>query len=61
MPAEPRRRIPIIASIVMLVGAAAVMISPITSWTATVALHGLALVVLGVSVLLWWLFRNWNW
>jgi hypothetical protein len=49
MPARPRRRTPIVT----LVGAATVMISPITPWTTVVALHGLALVVSGVAVLIW--------
>jgi hypothetical protein len=53
--------VPTIALTVSLVGAAAVMISPISSWTTVVALHGLALVVAGLAVLTWWLLRNWNW
>jgi hypothetical protein len=61
MPARPRRRTPTIALIVTLLGAAAVMVSPITPWPAAVALCGAALVVAGVAVLLWWLLRNWSW
>ena len=61
MPERPRRRTPTIALIVTLLGAAAIMISPITSWTAVVALCGSALVVSGLATLLWWLLRNWNW
>ena len=61
MPARPRRRTPIVALIVTLVGAATIMISPITPWTTVVALHGLALVVSGVAVLIWWLIHNWTW
>jgi hypothetical protein len=47
--------------VIALTGALAVMISPTMSWTAAVALHGLALAVSGVAVLVWWLLRNWNW
>ena len=53
--------LPIIALGVALLGATVVMISPITPRTTTVALLGLALVVPGVTVLIRWLLRNWNW
>ena len=61
MSARPRRPMPIIALVVALLGATVVMISPITPWTTAMAVLGLALVVLGVVVLTWWLLRNWNW
>jgi len=61
MSARPRRPIRTIALVVALLGATVVMISPITPWTTTVALLGLALVVPGVAVLIRWLLRNWNW
>ena len=51
----------VVALILTLVGAAAIMISPITSWTLPVALAGSALVLWGVAVLVRWLLRNWNW
>jgi hypothetical protein len=38
-----------------------VVVSPITPGTTAVAVVGLALVVPGVAVLIWWLHRNWNW
>jgi hypothetical protein len=61
MSARPRRPMPIIALVVALLGATAVMISPITPWTTAATVLGLALVVPGVTVLIWWLLRNWNW
>ena len=61
MPARPRRPTPIIALVAALLGATVVMISPITPWTTAVAVLGLALVVPGVTVLIWWFLRNWNW
>jgi hypothetical protein len=61
MSARPRRPTPIIALVVALLGATVVMISPITPWTTAVTVLGLALVVPAVTVLIWWLLRNWNW
>jgi hypothetical protein len=52
---------PIIALVAALLGATVVMISPITPWTTAATVLGLALVVPGVTVLIWWLLRNWNW
>jgi hypothetical protein len=61
MSARSRRPTPIIALVVALLGATVVMISPITPWTTAATVLGLALVVPGVTVLIWWLLRNWNW
>jgi len=51
----------VVALILTLVGAVAVMVSPITPWTTPVALAGPALVVPGVVFLVCLLLRNWNW
>ena len=59
MPGRPRRRTPTVAFVVALAGAATVMLSPMTPWPTAVALPGLALVVPAVTVLIWWVMRNW--
>jgi uncharacterized membrane protein HdeD (DUF308 family) len=61
MSARSRRPMPIIALVGALLGATVVMISPITPWTTAATVLGLALVVPGVAILVWWLLRNWNW
>jgi hypothetical protein len=38
-----------------------VVISLIRPWTTAATVLGLALVVPGVAILVWWLLRNWNW
>ena len=58
MSGSPSRRTATIAFIVTLVGAVTIMISPIASWTAALAFGGLALVVPGMAVLIWWLLGN---
>jgi hypothetical protein len=59
MPAGSRRVVLTLASIVTLLGATAIMISPVTPWTLGLALAGLLLVVPGGTVLVVWLFRHW--
>ena len=51
MPPESRRTVPLAAMIVALLGAAAIMISPITSWTMALALGGIALLLPSATVL----------
>ena len=59
MPPESRRTVPLAAMIVALLGAAAIMISPITSWTMALAIGGIALLLPSATVLVVWLLRNW--
>jgi hypothetical protein len=44
---------------VALLGAAAVMISPITSWTVVLAIFGIALFLPSAAIAVVWLLRNW--
>jgi hypothetical protein len=45
--------------IVALLGAAAIMISPSTSWTMALAIGGIALLLPSATVLAVWLLRHW--
>jgi hypothetical protein len=44
---------------VALLGAAAVLISPITSWTMALAIFGIALLLPSAAILVVWLLRTW--
>jgi hypothetical protein len=59
MPAGSRRAVPVVAMTVALLGAAAVMISPITSWTVVLAIFGIALFLPSAAIAVVWLLRNW--
>ena len=59
MPPESRRTVPLAAMIVARLGGAAIMISPITSWTMALAIGGLALLLPSATVLAVWLLRHW--
>ena len=58
MPAGPGRALPLAAMVVALLGAAAVMISPITSWTMALAIFGIALLLPSAAILVVWLLRT---
>ena len=45
--------------VVALLGAAAVLISPITPWTMVLAVVGIVLLLPSVAVLVVWLLRHW--
>lgn len=47
-----------VAFVVTLVGAATIMVSPITPWASEMAVVGLVLVVPGAAVLIWWLISG---
>lgn len=47
-----------LAFVVTLVGAATIMVSPITPWDWTVAVAGLVLLVPSAAVLIWWLLNG---
>lgn len=53
------RAVPIAAMLVALLGAGAVMISPLTPWTTLLAVGGLVLFLPAAVVLIVWLLRNW--
>jgi hypothetical protein len=59
MPAGSRRAVPVLAMTVALLGAAAVLISPITSWTMALAIFGIALLLPSAAILVVWLLRTW--
>ena len=59
MPARSRRALPLVAMVVALLGAAAIFISPITSWTMVLAVVGIVLLLPSGVVLVVWLLRNW--
>ena len=59
MPPGSRRTVPPAAMIVALLGAAAIMISPIMSWTMALALGGIALLLPSATVLAVWVLRHW--
>jgi len=54
-----RRALPLAAMVVALLGAAAIFISPITSWTMVLAVGGIVLLLPSGAVLIVWLLRNW--
>jgi hypothetical protein len=59
MPAGPGRALPLAAMVVALLGAAAIMISPITPWTMVLAVVGIGLLLPSGTVLVVWLLRHW--
>ena len=59
MSARPSRALPLAAMVVALLGAAAIFISPITSWTMVLAVVGIVLLLPSGAVLIVWLLRNW--
>ena len=59
MPAPPGRALPLAAMVVALLGAAAIFISPITSWTMVLAVGGIVLLLPSGAILIVWLLRNW--
>ena len=59
MPPGSRRAVPVVAMTVALLGAAAVMISPITSWTMALAIIGIALLLPSAAIAVVWLLRTW--
>jgi hypothetical protein len=54
-----RRALPLAAMVVALLGAGAIFISPLTSWTMVLAVGGLVLLLPSGAVLIVWLLRNW--
>ena len=58
MAERSRRALPLAAMVVALLGAAAIMISPITSWTMVLAVVGIVLLLPSGAVLVVWLLRN---
>jgi uncharacterized membrane protein len=59
VPRESPRALPLAALVVGLLGAAAIMISPITSWTTVLAVGGIVLLVPSAAVLAVGILRNW--
>jgi hypothetical protein len=54
-----RRALPLAALVVALLGAATIMISPITPWTTALALGGIILLLPSATVLAVWILRHW--
>ncbi len=59
MPAGPGRALPLAAMVVALLGAAAIMVSPITPWATVLAVGGIVLLLPSAAVLVVWLLRHW--
>ena len=59
MPPGSRRAVPVAVMTVALLGAAAIMISPITFWTMALAIVGIALLLPSAAILVRWLLRTW--
>ena len=59
MPAGPGRALPLAALVVALLGAATIMISPITPWTTVLAVGGIVLLLASATVLAVWILRHW--
>ena len=59
VPAGPGRALPLAALVVALLGAATIMISPITPWTTALALGGIILLLPSATVLAVWILRHW--
>jgi hypothetical protein len=57
--ARSRRSTPAALLISAVLGAAAIMISPVTPWTMAVALCGATLLVAAAGILAVWLLRHW--
>jgi hypothetical protein len=50
---------PVAAIVVGLLGAAAIMVSPVTPWTMVLVIGGLAVLVPAVTFLIVWVLRHW--
>jgi hypothetical protein len=59
VPAGSGRALPLAALIVALLGAATIMISPVTPWTMVLAGGGIALLLPSAAVLIVWILRHW--
>ena len=59
MPAGPGHARPLAAMVVALLGAAAIMVSPVTPWATVLAVGGILLLLPSVAVLVVWLLRRW--
>lgn len=59
MPAGPGHALPLAAMVVALLGAAAIMVSPITPWATVLAVGGTVLLLPSAAVLVVWLLRPW--
>jgi hypothetical protein len=59
VPAGPGRALPLAALAVALLGAATIMISPITPWTTALAVGGIILLLPSATVLAVWILRHW--
>jgi hypothetical protein len=59
VPAGPGRALPLAALVVALLGAATIMISPITPWTTVLAVGGIVLLLPSATVLVLWILRHW--
>ena len=59
MSGRPSRALPLAAMVVALLGATAIFISPITSWTMVLSVVGIVLLLPSGVVLIVWLLRNW--
>jgi hypothetical protein len=55
----PGRALPLAALAVALLGAATIMISPITPWTTALAVGGIILLLPSATVLAVWILRHW--
>ena len=58
MPAGPGRALPLAAMVVALLGAAAIMVSPITPWAMVLAVGGIVLLLPSAAALVVWLLRH---
>jgi hypothetical protein len=54
-----RRATPLVAFVVAVLGATAIMISPVTPWTLFLAVSGLALLMPAAIVLIVWSIQHW--
>ena len=59
VPVGPGRALPLAALVVALLGAATIMISPITPWTTVLAVGGIVLLLASATVLAVWILRHW--
>ena len=59
MPAGSQRATPLAAFVVAVLGAAAIMISPVTPWTLFLAVSGLVLLMPAAIVLIVWILQHW--
>jgi hypothetical protein len=59
MPMGAQRATPRVAFVVAVLGAAAIMISPVTPWTLLLAVAGLVLLMPAAIVLIVWIIQHW--